>query len=75
MSLRRSLVAFAVCLLLPVIGFAQSSTGSISGTIVDDSGSALPGVTVTATNAATSASRTTVTNGSGYYQLALLPSP
>jgi outer membrane receptor protein involved in Fe transport len=53
--------------------FAQSSTGSISGTVKDDSGAALPGVTVTATNAATGVSRSTVTNASGYYQLALLP--
>ncbi|HEY0159302.1 MAG TPA: TonB-dependent receptor [Thermoanaerobaculia bacterium] len=73
MSVRRTLVLLFVCLLVPVALFAQSSTGSISGTIVDDSGGALPGVTVTATNAATGATRTAVTNGSGKYQLALLP--
>jgi len=53
--------------------FAQSSTGSLSGTAKDDSGAALPGVTVTATNTATGASRSTVTNEAGYYQIALLP--
>lgn len=73
MSVRRTLVLLFVCLLVPAALFAQSSTGSISGTIVDDSGGALPGVTVTATNAATGAMRTAVTNGSGKYQLALLP--
>ena len=45
----------------------------ISGTITDDSGGAMPGVTVTATNIATSATRTAVSNAAGYYQVALLP--
>jgi outer membrane receptor protein involved in Fe transport len=66
---------FAVALLValvPFAAFAQSSTGSISGNVVDDSGAALPGVTITATSAATSATRTTVTNGTGHYELALL---
>ncbi|HET7434818.1 MAG TPA: TonB-dependent receptor [Thermoanaerobaculia bacterium] len=73
MSVRRTLALLVFCLLLPAALFAQSSNGSISGTLVDDSAAALPGVTVTATNAATGASRSTVTNASGYYQLALLP--
>jgi hypothetical protein len=53
--------------------FAQSSSGSISGTIKDDSGAALPGVTVTTTNVATGLVRTAVTNGKGNYEAALLP--
>ncbi|HEX8617038.1 MAG TPA: TonB-dependent receptor [Thermoanaerobaculia bacterium] len=73
MSVRGTLVLLFVCLLLPGALFAQSSTGSISGTILDESGAALPGVTVTVTNAATGATRSAVTNGSGYYQVALLP--
>jgi hypothetical protein len=60
-------------LLLPAALLAQSSTGSISGTVTDDSGAALPGVTVTATNSGTGASRTVVTNVGGYYQVPLLP--
>ncbi|HKR64758.1 MAG TPA: carboxypeptidase-like regulatory domain-containing protein, partial [Thermoanaerobaculia bacterium] len=52
---------------------AQSSTGSISGTVTDDSGAALPGVSITATNASTGASRTVVTNSAGSYTFALLP--
>lgn len=72
MRVRRTLL-LVVCLLLPITVFAQSSTGSISGTVVDDSGSALPGVTITATNSATASSRTVVTNGSGHYQVGLLP--
>jgi outer membrane receptor protein involved in Fe transport len=72
MSIRR-LVLLVFCLLLPVTAFAQSSTGSVSGTITDAQGGALPGVTVTVTNLDTGASRTTVSNASGYYQIALLP--
>ncbi|HYO76890.1 MAG TPA: TonB-dependent receptor, partial [Thermoanaerobaculia bacterium] len=73
MSVRGTLVLLFVCLLIPGLLFAQSSTGSISGTITDDSGAALPGVTVTATSVATGATRTAVTNETGYYEVALLP--
>ncbi|MDQ3281283.1 MAG: TonB-dependent receptor, partial [Acidobacteriota bacterium] len=73
MSVRRTLVLFVLCLLLPAAAFAQSSAGAISGAVVDDSGSALPGVTITATNVATSATRTSVTNATGAYQIGLLP--
>ena len=36
--------------LVPLSVLAQSSNGSISGTVTDDTGGALPGVSVTATN-------------------------
>src|SRR5919202_635601 len=64
-----------VCLLLAFAPFAfgQSSNGSISGTITDDSGAALPGVTVSATNIATGIERNAVTNQTGHYEIALLP--
>lgn len=66
---------FAIALLValvPFAAFAQSSAGSISGNAVDDSGAALPGVTVTAANTATNATRTTTTNTAGHYELAFL---
>jgi len=53
--------------LAPLPAFAQSSNGTISGTITDDTGAALPGVSVTATNVATSVTRTVVTNATGHY--------
>jgi hypothetical protein len=65
---------FALLLALtPIAVFAQSSNGSISGTVTDASGAILPGVTVTATNAATSASRNVTSNEKGHYEIALLP--
>lgn len=66
-------LVFFVLLLTPIALFAQSSNGSITGTITDRSGAAVPGVTVTATNVATTATRSTVTNRSGYYEIGLLP--
>ncbi len=72
-KLRLTLSLFLLAILVPIGVFAQSSTGSISGTVTDASGSALPGVTVTATNAATGVSRTVVSNGVGHYEIRLLP--
>src|SRR5438046_7672136 len=68
-----ALVAALILVLMPVSVFAQSSNGSISGNVTDDTGAALPGVTVTATNAGTSVSRTVVTNSTGHFEVALLP--
>jgi outer membrane receptor protein involved in Fe transport len=64
---------FLVLCLLPLGAFAQSSNGSISGSITDESGGALPGVTVTATNTDTHATRSAVSNSVGYYEIPLLP--
>ncbi len=46
---------------------AQSTTGSIYGTVTDPGGSAIAACAVTAQNVATRVSQTTVTNGSGAY--------
>src|SRR5256885_12944793 len=67
----RFLFLFALLLALPFSAFAQSSNGSISGNTADESGP-LPGVTVTVVNAATAATRTVVSNGTGHYEIALL---
>ena len=69
-----------VCLLLAAVlavlsappALAQESRGSISGTVKDNSGGALPGVTVTATKKDTNQATSTVTNEAGVVQPALL---
>jgi outer membrane receptor protein involved in Fe transport len=67
-------IVLAILILLTPIGlFAQSSNGSVSGTVTDDSGAALPGVTVTATNIGTNIARTDVSNSTGNYHIGLLP--
>ena len=52
---------------------AQSVTGSIQGTVVDQSGAVLPGVTVTLTNTATGTTRTAVSDTTGTFRAELLP--
>jgi outer membrane receptor protein involved in Fe transport len=67
-----------VCLLWlafrpPAIAHAQSATGSIEGTIVDQSGAVMPGVTVTVVQTATGTSRTAVSDDNGVFRVPLLP--
>lgn len=64
--------ALTVFLVASVCG-AQTFRGGISGRIVDPSGAVLPGVTVTATNNATGAARTTTTSVTGDFSLPDLP--
>jgi hypothetical protein len=52
---------------------AQVSTFDLSGTVRDDQGGVLPGVTVTARNEQTGFTRTVVTDEVGLYYLAALP--
>src|SRR5215212_4149268 len=55
--------------------FAQSQAinGTIEGTISDESGAALPGVSVTVSNVDTGDSRVAVSNEQGVYRAPLLP--
>ena len=48
---------------------AQATRGTLLGTVTDQSGAALPGVTITATETRTNLSHTTVTNPTGNYTL------
>ncbi len=52
---------------------AQETTGTITGSATDQTGGALPGVTVTITNANAGVTRTVITNEAGLYTAALLP--
>src|SRR5882672_8069862 len=54
-------------------GWAQTSTAQINGTVRDQSGAVLPGADVTATQVATGAKRSAVTNETGSYTLTNLP--
>jgi hypothetical protein len=47
-------IAIAVALLFPSAAAAQTLYGSITGTVSDTQGAAMPGVTVTAINTGTS---------------------
>jgi Carboxypeptidase regulatory-like domain/TonB-dependent Receptor Plug Domain len=69
---RLSLIAVVVVALLPAHVFAQVSAG-LSGRVTDQTGAAVSGATITATNLDTGISRTTITNSSGAYELVALP--
>jgi len=53
--------------------WAQVTTGSISGYVLDASHQPIPGAIVTARNAETGRARQTATDGSGFYVLTQLP--
>lgn len=58
---------------VPARAMGQSTTsGDISGVISDPSGAAIPGATVTLTNADTGATKTTSTSPTGSYRFSLL---
>jgi outer membrane receptor protein involved in Fe transport len=70
----RSLLAFAIL----IAGFArlaraQSTTGSISGTVEDSTGARLPNVAITARNVDTALVRSTTSGGGGLFTIPLLP--
>jgi hypothetical protein len=53
--------------------FAQSTLGTIQGTVSDNTGAVLPNATVTATNTTTNFSRSGTTDATGNYSLPQLP--
>src|ERR1700737_4741329 len=71
----RALCIILFVLAMPMGLFAQArlTAADIQGTIQDQTGAVLPGVTVTATNNATNQSRTAVTDKDGRYYIGALP--
>jgi len=59
-------------LLLAAPSRAQESRGSISGTVLDPQGAVVPGADVTVTNMQTNVEHQTVTNSTGFFEVALL---
>ena len=74
-DLRRHWVVLAMVMLLAAsAGLSAQTTGAtLLGTIVDDQGAVLPGVTVTVKNTETGWNRVTTTDQRGYYRAAALP--
>ena len=73
MTRPRCLCLAAIAVLLAAPALAQRTTASLRGTITDQTHAVVPGVTITATNAATGLVRTTVTNSAGLYSFPELP--
>ncbi|PYX76729.1 MAG: hypothetical protein DMG72_04080 [Acidobacteria bacterium] len=74
MSSRRWIASVvSASLLLVATSFAQTATGSLQGVVKDASGAVLQGVKVLATNSATGAQRSSMTNDRGEYLFLNLP--
>jgi Carboxypeptidase regulatory-like domain len=70
----RSLLAAAAFVVLSVVpAIAQIDRAQIAGFVKDQSSGVVPGATVTATHGQTGLTRTTVTDGNGYYVLPSIP--
>ena len=67
-SVCKVIIAVACLCAFPASLAAQSSYGSIVGTVTDSTGANMPGTAVTLTNVATSERRTAETDSSGNYQ-------
>jgi hypothetical protein len=60
-------------MLLGIAAWGQSDRGTITGTVLDSSGAAVPGASVTITNRATNSASTAVTSSEGVYTIPALP--
>ena len=67
------LVACLAFVLVPHRAHAQSATGSIEGSIVDQSAAVMPGVTITVVQMATGFTRSTTSDDNGLFRILLLP--
>jgi hypothetical protein len=72
--MKRQLFGAALVLLLTCTSvFAQQTTGTITGRVLDPQGAAIPGATVTAKSTTTGFTRTEVSDSEGVYRLAAIP--
>src|SRR5216683_1389747 len=69
----RLLLLCALCSLLFARANAQAASATLSGTVEDEHGAVIPGVSITVTSNGTGAQRQTTTNGEGYFVVPLLP--
>jgi hypothetical protein len=68
------LLVFALCFVaFPVGMHAQQYSGTVTGTVTDSSGAAVPGASVTVTNTSTNATYQGSTSAQGFYSVAQLP--
>src|SRR5436190_24266614 len=77
MMRRLAIAALAVFLVLPAnLAAAQGQASAVQGRVVDESGGALPGVTVVVTHQGSGVFRQVVSNADGsYFVTGILPGP
>ena len=69
----RKILALSLVFLSAVPALAQRTTGALVGTVQDESGSVLPGVTVSIKGPTVVGTQTATTNERGFYRFAALP--
>ena len=67
--IQMAVAALAILVVAPRPAAAQFERSAVTGTIVDQQGGVVPGVTVTAVNTATKQARSAVTDASGYFSI------
>jgi hypothetical protein len=72
-SVALAVLVLAAALFCSLSGLAQQTLGSINGTVMDPSGAAIPGASVTANNAAINVTASATTSSSGSFQIFNLP--
>ena len=79
MRIRGAVFAGGIALLMLVIfasiGFGQGQSGSISGTVYDQSGAVVPNAQVTLTREGTGDIRRVQSNSEGFFSIVALPCP
>jgi hypothetical protein len=70
--LAQRVVVVLLCLAGATNAFAQGGTGTLTGTVVDSTGAAIPGATVTATELNTGTQRMVVSDDAGVFRMAAL---
>jgi hypothetical protein len=73
MLARASTYLAAFVFFTSISAFAQTSTGTIAGTVADPQGNVISGATVTSRQVATNLTRTVTTSDQGYYRFDSLP--
>src|SRR6266700_7489238 len=71
--MKRILVALVFLFLVTTATIAQVSTASLTGLVTDQSGAAVPNVTVTVTLKSTNTERSVMTDQTGYYTFPSVP--
>lgn len=65
-----AMLVLALCCMVPCSIWAQSASGTISGTVTDQTGAVVPGASVVLDNSATGVKTETVSNGTGFFNFA-----
>ena len=73
MNLKALTLLLIALLSVPFVGFGQTGTASLNGTVTDPQGALIPGATVTAIHGSTNVRYSTKTTGAGVYTIPALP--